>query len=76
MARVKPLALAGRWQGSEGEYVATIKGSKIIWPDQSQKEFHIQCDLTKNQLDQEQIDHEHWIREIDIHTDIYIDTIN
>ena len=47
MVRVKSLELlTGRWQGNEDEYVATTTCSQIIYPDQSQKQFQIQGDLT------------------------------
>lgn len=33
--------LAGRWVGADGEYVATIRGSSIAWPDGSKLEFQV-----------------------------------
>ena len=41
----KKLPLAGKWTGSEGEYVATIKGTTIVWPDKSQKDFQVEAGL-------------------------------
>lgn len=39
----KKLPLAGKWTGSEGEYVATIRGTTIVWPDKSQKDFQVEA---------------------------------
>ena len=44
----KKLPLAGKWTGSEGEYVATIKGTTIVWPDKSQKDFQVEAGQIKN----------------------------
>lgn len=43
----KKLPLAGKWTGSEGEYVATIKGTTIVWPDKSQKDFQVEAGHAK-----------------------------
>lgn len=43
----KKLPLAGKWTGSEGEYVATIRGTTIVWPDKSQKDFQVEAGHAK-----------------------------